>query len=510
MSYWTPALHEKQSVLFNMGIEDDAKRLHSACPPAILVCGPRKTGKTLGVCHRVCRHLWEVPGARVALISKTIRTMTDGGIWQDLLEIVMPEWIRSGIGFEYTTIGSDKVPGPVRDSVTRTIFFKVRNMHGGESELRLISIEHDFEVKAKLKNTRFSMIWFSELSLFEDPNIFRVSMNQLRMVHLEPWQHIWIADTNPSEKGEDHWAFDFWYRRSLGKNFQQFSDSIKLLEIFLDENTFLTEDEKNFQRSLYSDDPGEYAREVEGKWVKGHGTRGKHFADVFSRNTHVIGGGKEEGDMIDVDKDSSRLFTGWDLGEVNHAAVALDKRVFLRNGHEVAVWCVLDDLLYLQEQMTIQEFAVEFFDKMKAIEARAGKKFDWQHWSDDSALNMFRPTGATFDYLEVQQATNGEIILSGVAQPKGSVKTRVRIIRKLLREKRLFVSSRCNAVIEMLENLEEGETQKDYVKWGKWKHMFDALSYPIFMESADELINLQHSPVASPDSGQRLVSVPLA
>lgn len=494
--YWTPILSEKQVEIFNTGVSEDAEHVHPEYPTSLLVSGARKTGKTLGVCHRVCRHLWETQGARVALLSKTIRSMTDGGIWQDLVELIMPEWIESGIGFEFTTKDSTGLPGPKTDAKTRTIYFKVRNMWGGESELRLLSLEHDQQVKSKLKNSRYSMIWFSELSLFKDPKVFQVAMMQLRMVHLKPWQHMWISDTNPAEEGEDHWAYRLWYLRKPSDDKEAlFLKSTKLIEVFLEDNPFLTQGEIDFQKSLYGDDPGEYDREVLGKWTAGHGNKGLHFADKLIEGYHIVGGGPDEGDQIDVHPSTNVLYCGWDLGQVNHAAVILEKRLFLVNGQEYSLWNVLDALLYVGDRVSIREFAVEFLEKMDAISDRWKRRFEFIHYSDDSATNVWRPSGASFDYLEVQIATNNRINLIGVNKPEGSVQVRVQLLRRLLHEKRIFISSRCDPVIEMLRRCAQGTTQKEYVKGDRQKHTFDALTYPIFMECAFELDMQATNPV---------------
>ena len=491
------SLFPKQVQLFNTGIEDDCRVKHPNCPPAVLVDGPRRSSKTIGVCHRILRHLWETPAARVALIVKTVGSATDGGVWLDLVDIIIPQWLDSNFGFEYTTFDRDGNPGPKTDSKTRTIFFRVRNAHGGESELRLISIQHDDEIKPRLKSTRFSAIWFSELSNFRDPNVFRVSWQQLRMYHLKPWQHLWIGDTNPSDEGEDSWIYKLWYKRkvdllttSQGDMPSEFALSLRKLTFTLADNLVLTQEETEVMRQLYSDDPGELEREFEGKWTKGHGNRGKHFSDLFSRSVHVIGGEIGEEDYIEVSSSTDTLMVGWDLGSVvNHAAVIVEKRIVLApDGKcEWPVFCVLDSLRYTDERKTIGELGLEVVEKMDMLEGIYKRKFHWQHWSDDTAITVWRPSSGSFDYMEILSVTNGRIRLDGVPKPANSIAARVRLIRRLLRERRLYVSSRCTDVIDMFLNCKQGGSQKEYVEWNEQKHTFDALSYVLFMEAAADL-----------------------
>ena len=484
---WTPPLSLKQQEIFNAGTMEDAGAVHPDAPTALLVSGGRKSGKTIGVCHRVIRHLWEVKGARVALVSKTIRSMTDGGIWQDLLEVALPIWFESGIGIEFTTTDPQGMPGPKTHYTPKTLLFRVRNMHGGESELKLISLEHDQEVKAKLKQSRWSLIWFSELSLFKSADVFRTSIMQLRMVHLKPWQMLWIADTNPSEEGVSSWIYKQWYLKQPTKENEIFCKSLRLIEVHLDDNPFIADGEKEYQRSLYKDDPGEFDREVDGKWTRGHGNKGKHFADVFIERAHVVGGGEGETDQINVSKNTDTLYVGWDLGTVNHSAVILEKNIVQINNQEWTVWNVLDCLLYLGEQKTVSEFTLDFMLKMQEVQDINKRKMHFYHWADDSALNVYKGTAAGYDYLEVKAASNDAINLNGVQAPSGSVRMRVKLLRRLLRENRLWVSSRCTAVIEMLKECREGTTAKEYVDNDLHKHTFDALTYPIYMESAYEL-----------------------
>lgn len=501
---WHPDLSEKQLQLFNLGCNGSTE--HPSAPTIGMIDGARKTGKTIGVGYKWCRHLWDVPATRVALVSKTIKSANDAGVLKDLIDIVIPQWIESGIGFEFTTRDSNGVPGPKVDPKTRTIYFKVRNRYGGEGEMQLVSLNHDAEVYEVFKNTRWSGIWLSEASHFKDGKVFRTLAMQLRMYHLKPWEHLFLGDTNPAEEGEDHWFYKLAYLRKYADAgeeedyaAQQFKRSLQRITFYLEDNPWLTPDDIMWQRSLYKDDPGEYAREVDGKWVKGHGNQGKHFSDLFTPHVHIVGADTpEEGDMIDVLPTTTTLYSGWDIGSAdNHAAVALEKRLVNVDGLDISVWCALAELVSIGEKMQVREFALAFQLIMREIESKAGKRFEWIHWADDTALNVPRNSGAGFDALEVELATRGEISLQGVAKPEGSVRNRVKIVRRLFRENRLYASSRCKALIEMFKELRKGSTQKEYVAWNIHKHPFDAFSYPILIESGNELLDEHFRPTAT-------------
>lgn len=528
-------LYPKQLKLFNTGIETDAGVEHPDCPTILLLDGPRKATKTIGVIHRAIRHLWELPGARGALVVKITRSATDGGVWNDIIgsDIVpggeMQKWIDAGLT-EYTT--QNKFGGPaVTDSKTRSIYFRLRNIHGGESELRIFNLEHDHDVGPVMKSTRFSMVWFSELTNFKDKDVMTSSWEQLRMPHLERWQHLWMADTNPSRRGEKDWIYELWYKRKdierpntlRTGGMEQYLKSIKKITFFLSDNIGMTEPEREIQRAAYADDPGEESRMVDGLWVEGHGNKGKHFADVFSRAVHVIGDGPGEKSQIALSKNTQILFTGWDLGDTtNHAAGIMEKRIVstivtLDKGtefeksevREVSSWNVIDSMIHIGDHISTAELGTEMLGKMNALDERYGKKFDWTHYSDDTALTRWRPSAATFDYMEILAVTEDAINLTGVSKPAGTLKKRVQILRKLLRQQRFFVSSKCVEVIAMFEHCRQGAKDDDYVEWGPHKHVFDWITYILIAELPNEieLESKRPKPVEEPESG--LVTVRL-
>lgn len=481
--------------------------------PRVLLSGGRLTGKTISVCHRIMRHLWDTPRARAAVFAKTIKVAKDGGIWEDIMDAVN-EWIASGLydtqtgaSFEFTTKNSAGEPGAKIDSQTRTISFKIRNRFGGESELKLFSLEHDHEVEAKVKSTRFSLMWFSELSLYGDESVMNVSYLQLRMKHLKPWQHLWIADTNPHEDGEDHWIYKVWYQQRIQDERDlraemakkripadkmdklvhqklEFRKSLKLIEIFLDDNTFLSEGQRVALMEQYDGDIGEYARNVDGKWVKGHGSIGKFFADIFSESIHVIGSDDPNvGDGIGISSTTFELIDGWDLGDVNHSWHALEKSLF----EGQSIWNVLDEHVSIDSQVSISEYTLEVLEKMDAINRDYGRQFIHQHWSDSSSIDVWKSSGeGGSQAMEVEAASGGRIILEPVIKPKYSVKARVRLLRFLIRKQRLFVAFRCQRTIEMFWHLTRGTTKDEYVLSNRYKHPFDSLSYPIYMDTIND------------------------
>jgi len=511
-SPWLPSLFTKQQEIFNLGTQQEAGDVHPECATAALICGPRESGKTLAVIHRLARHLWETPGAMTAIVHKTTKNVTNSGVANDITRIVFPEWIYANIGFNYTTFDRDGIPGWKTDGPTRTPYLRVSNMYGGESEIRVLPVEHDCEIQQKLKSSRWTMIWLNELANFKDPQILTMSYELLRWPYLKKWQHLWIADTNPALEGEDSWIYKFWYLKDWSalqfahdpakkadnqQHVDRLKGALKLIEVFLEDNFALTPAEISIKKALHQGDPGEYAREVEGRWIKGSGGRNRHFSDLFSREIHLIEENPQAGERMELSASTTDLFVGWDLGSsVNHGVVFLEKRIVSIGDKEWPIWTALREIEAIGERLKLSEIgemAVSFMDELQKLYERP---LGFQHWSDDSALNTFRPTGEGYDYLEIQAATAGRILMRGVFKPKGSIETRIRLLRRLLREKRFYVSSQCPAVIAMLENAARGTKLDDKVT-GTHKHIFDSLTYPMFMESAGELADLVFKPSTS-------------
>lgn len=447
----------------------------------------------------------------VAIVHKTTKNVTNSGVAQDITNTIFPEWIESGIGFKYTTFDKEGNPGWKSDGLTRTPYLRVQNMYGGNSEIRVLPVEHDCEIAQKLKSSRWSMIWLNELANFKDPLIFTQSYELLRMPHLMPWQHLWIADTNPSDEGDQSWIYKFWYQRDWSalqfthdpkkkeenqQHIERLKRALVLVEIFMEDNYSLTPEKISIKKALHQGDPGEFDREVLGIWTAGSGGRNRHFADVFSREIHVIED-NPEGEKIELSATTSELLTGWDLGSsVNHGMVVLEKRIVKLDNKEWTVWIALREIESVGERIKLEDIGRMALDLIEALPKLYKRPLGFRHWADDTALNTFRPTGEGFDYLTVQAATQGKITMMGVHKPKGSVETRIRLLRRLLREKRFYVSSQCPAVIAMLENASRGTKLEDRVT-GNYKHIFDALTYPIFVESAEELSEIAFKPTTA-------------
>lgn len=489
---WRPDLNAKQyDILYNRH-------------PITLVSGPRMTGKSMGICHAVCEHLWNVNGARFAIFVTSYKVATDGGSWTDLIEYAIPEWMGVQAGdqpgddpdavFEYTTFirgafdeEGNPAGSPKLDAKSRTPFFRIRNRYGGQSECRLFSIDNENEIEAKTKQLRLSGAWIVEVSTFKTRKIFEQTILLLRAHGVPDEKMFWIADTNPPEEGEDHWLHRLFYRDRTDPDFKDkgFQAKLGLIEIFLDDNPKLSKEKRSILENAYLDSPDEYDRFVLGKWPKSGGRRLELFSDLLTP-IHFPAG------KIDVHRQTETLVTGWDLGNVNSAAVILDIPII----HGIPYVCVLDEVIHIAHEISTADFTIQMLEKMISINEHYKEKwkpgfpgFLWRHWSDNSSTHVYRSSIGDVDASIVYKTTNGQIELMGVDKSEHTIEDDLKLIRMLLREKRLFIGENCPQLKKCLEKIRKAQNKivdpKDPLK-----HAFDSFRYAL----RSEMLEYLHTP----------------
>ena len=460
--------------------------------------------------------MWETEGAQVAMFSKLLKNAKDGGTWKILHKRILPEWINAKIGLRYTTKTAEKTPGPKVDGQTRTPYFKIRNVYGGESECMLFSLDHDLDIEDKIKEMEFSMIYFSELDKFRDRKVLSISLPRLRMSHLSYDQQMWIADTNPSEDGEQSWIYETWFIMSRMKDydeyvaytkkhgqiamaidaFWQLKEGLELFQFTPRENPKVDKRQLIELESAYAYDQGLYERYVNGAWVYGDGDSSIHFRNVFRENVHVLGQATDKDEslweVINPSPNSLDLVTGWDVGETNHAFVAIDKTEINGRLH----FAVVDELVSIKAEVSVEAFTEGAMELIEGLETHAGHQFDLEHsWSDRSSIEKYSATADTFQHKVVHAASKERVFLQGVPKGRGSVRQRVQLLKQLLKQNRIKVSAHCFYIIRMLKELRKGTNILNYVVADENKHAFDALTYPLLMECAEELNDLGKSEV---------------
>jgi len=494
---WEPNLSPKQLEVFR------------CTDRYVLVTGPRLTGKTVPTMHRIIQHAWTTPDARIGMFTKTIKA-GKGGVWADLTGFAMKEWMEAGLEtqdgkeFGYTRNKSDSknsVAGPRIDGATRMHYLTMRNYWGGESRIELHSLDFDDDIAEKLLNTRFSMIYFAELQNFQSRSVFDLSIQQLRNYGLPYDCHQWISDTNPPEQGVDHFAYDIWFRERIMESFPEYCRTdndrerfrrrqrgLKLFEFDFDDNPFVDPQQIADLKATYYGKVDEYDRFVLGKWTK-TGRSGRWFP-MFS-NQHVIGNcegiEQAEWEYLNPSKKCTTLYCGFDTGQVNHAAVIMQKRI----GSDGEVnWDILDELVSLKEDMLLSDFAEIFASKMDAIEALIGKKVRWISWAD-SSLDAFRSSSPQTEASIVESFAGGRLSLQFAFEAKlpNSMRKRLQLVADMVARNRIHVSAQCTYAIQMFRELCRPNNRNSNLlipKGDENKHVWDAISYVIYSEMAEE------------------------
>lgn len=467
---WLPILSPRGFDLFN-----DYHRF-------LLVDGPRRCGKTIACMHKLVRHAWETPGTKIGIFAKTLRN-AKAGVWtDDLLGFVVPQWEAGNFGFRIT-----KEPTTTAD--TKMSYFRVTNCQGGETEIQLHSAENASEIDMKFKSTRFGMVYISEADQFPDRKIFNTLSDQLRMIGVPYEKHQIMMDCNPPETGDEHWLHDVFFKDEDGRKKEDpgWADLFGRCNFVIDDNPFLDPREIVELKAKYSYDKVLYDRYINGLWTKDTGVG--HFRDVFRPNIHILGGpdpGNPRGGTVLLPAPgTAELFSGWDLGDVNHAFVIASKR---EADDELNSWDIIDEIVCIKSRATVNEFVEAVIERMDLweqflVDNGYTKRVHWRHWSDSSALQFNSGTGSN-TALDVRKLTNGRIVLNTVMKRGGSVRARVRLLKRLLNEDRIVFSAQLKYCEKMLRELRQSSNKIEIVPDDDQnKHVFDALTYMLSNES---------------------------
>lgn len=501
----------------------------------VLLSGPRLSTKTCGALVCLCDHAWNTDRANIVIVAVSQSAGMESGVWEDLVNTVIPQYMaaqREGMGEQCM----EWARRPRIASVSKKPYCAVTNRFGTHSRISLESLKIEAEVEQRFKAKRYSMMYVPELSNFRNRKTFDIWSESLRMLHLRDDQHLFLADTNPSDEGEDSWIYHVWYLmrqmeyheyvkhstdRGLPtlpeRTFLSLRNALGLLEFTIEDNIFATQERIDELVARYAHDIDLYNRYIRGMWVKA--TEGALFANVFREGVHVLGEVETPGNpdpLILVPEASTiELIAGWDPGNSANSGACILEKIQITNeqGRAVVGFKFLDELVVVGVEHTIEEFTERFMERMRWWEERMGRKYLWRHWSDRSVFDMKEPRGNRYYYQLIHAASGGEITLTAADRGPGSVRQRVDLWKRLLFENRLYFSAdRCPQMIVMNKTIKRGVGEFATIqKQSSHKHVFDCASYPVASECYDEIeqaaitILRQNRRDAAPDG---LVSVP--
>lgn len=465
-----------------------------------LASGTRLSTKTINCLHIVCEHAWNTRLGNIALVTLTLGAGTDSGVWQQLMDMVIPHFGLEFVKKPYNE-GSSKKPTCI-----------VLNKYGEGVKIQLHSLKHEAEVEERFKNKSFSMIYVTELDLFKQLKTFSTWVLCLRMPHLKDNELLFLGDCNPADEGTASWIYKLWFEMAqddeINPALKALKDQLGMVQFDLSDNCYSSPAEIELVKSQYMTDPDLYARYVEGKWVTA--STNALFRGVFKENLHVIGEietrSNPNPELLLPQPGCFELIGGWDAGSSVNSAFALIEKVVRDwqttvldgDGKEAIVirprsfFKVLDEFVIVGEDHQIDEFVLSVMAKMKWWEDYIGTAILYKHWSDRSAFDMRDPLSNRYQHQLIAEASEGKIQLMAAMngqRTNKSVSQRVDLFRKLLFQGRIFFSAaRTPHAIEMCKSLRKGRGIYTAVQAdSKHKHIFDAITYAVATECMDEL-----------------------
>lgn len=442
------------------------------------------------------RHAVDVQGARCVIVSKTIKEAKEGGVWSDLIDLVLPQWIDAGITKYVTT--------PRLDGQTRSLYFDLANRYGGATRCYLQSLDYDDDAERVFKSRRFSFIAFSELSKFRKRIVFDTSIQSLRMPGVPYKLHQWIGDTNPDM--EARWIYDLWWgtRTLVGfpeecktdeqkRQFRDFQKSLALHEIMIPDNPFLSQEEKDSLIASYQHSQDLYNRYILGLWVEASAEG--FFSEVFRDEVHIVGNRKsinpDEWEILLPPENTHELFMGIDPGDKNTAVIfAYKTRDQAGNNY----WGIIDEICYDDTAVNMADLVSEIMQIRKKWAKVLGRSILWRDWSDNSAFNFKLAASAT-EHIAIRNLSGGEIRLQAADKYAGAILDAIDLMKRMFMEGRLVVSASCPHMIECFKSIRPQKSRINgtiSVPSSKWKHKLDAFRYMLMSEEPRDMSRTNH------------------
>lgn len=467
---WKPSLSPKQDMVF-LDETDNT-----------LVVGNRLTGKGWSCGYNLVKHAYDYDRALVLVVLKSKRQGTAGGFFHKLASDILPNFQENIDGFQYKGIYV---------SQEKDLLLSVKNRHGGISILQMISILHEDDVKRKLRGIEATKVYVDEITLFKTDEVYTYLRGALKRNRYVPRSaQTLLASTNPDDP--DHWVVKKWGLeiQSDGTLSEAATNAknpkFRVITVLKEDNPDVegTESYYDSLKESLKDNPTQYARDVESRWVsvpKGDAI----FKNYFLSSLHV------RGDLVTGEilhpLAGHPIILGLDIGDTNHGVVFLQEIPT----RDKILWIAFDELVYVGQAVSLLTVTRSIMDKLQHWCDLVGHEFSVQAVSDRSAFDRFRATTGSYDHQEIEKhfrelmpryrRINRPLRIIPCPKPPGSVESRTRILIDLLTREELFISASCKNLIEMFEKITPGKDsifQPD--THSPHKHVYDGLGYPIF------------------------------
>lgn len=551
MLHWSPNTSKKQD------------ELRELCRKKkfVLANGPRFSGKTFGCLHCVADHAWRVRRANIAIITVSQTVGLDSGVWVDLTQDVLPEWIGhhyddgpgnpnpwigrsldgkeiSGGNFDMEWVEPPHIMGATKKPVCR-----VRNQFGGSSTIQLDSLQNEDEAETRFKPRRYSMIYVPELcTTFHRQETFATLTESLRMIGVPEQEHLFLADTNPPDD-DSWWIHDIWWDligledddEAIAEYIEEHKSKMTLdavrtmrralarIDITVPDNPFADPDHVSLLRAKYAHNDELYRRYILGECVRT--TSDSIFAEVFRPSFHIVGDpvtpSNPNPETLFPADDCFELLTGWDPGSSTNWSAQIVEKIFPKEPgtekyHGLPCFKVLDEITVIGEDVDAWEFVQKMLKVRHFWEGYLGREVKWRDISDSSVFSMKDIESGKLYSRIIHEFSDGEVSLIGVDKSPGSLRQGLDLMRRLLWEERLFISAACPVTIAAIKGLKKGNSELAPVQRGSpHKHAVDSLRYVLTHECSNEMnkmvtLNVRRRRQERQESASsRLIFVPL-
>lgn len=460
METWLPSLSPKQMEVF----------LDTTTPNMLLVSS-RFCGKSYVCGHACVRAAYDHPGAVVLIVAKTIRQATMG-VFDAIINEVLPEWDANLEDFHHSGI---------KTTTNKDQVIELRNRYGGKSIIMVMSIADSNEAKRKVRGVTASLVFVEEITLYEDGEFLKELSGILgRRPFIPPENQRLIAACNPTSP--ESWVAKRWSVLDA----EQRQEGYKVVQFFpVDNPSPVVKDYYERLKRDLAHDEVQLARDVYGEWREVRS--GDALFGTFVKDFHVRGN-VASGELL-RHRAGTIVRVGIDIGDTNHGLVLYER---VRTSEKELV-IVLDEIVYVKKQVSIEMLAIELLKKLQRLGDDAGADVSFQMVSDNSAFNRFRAGTGSHDHAELEKHLKANQKkyprvkaipqIKECPKPQGSVVTRTRLLQDLLTNHQIFFSANCSNIIETVEKItaaKDKPMQPD--TRDKLKHALDALTYGLLYD----------------------------
>lgn len=501
----------------------------------VLQHGERYSGKTFAALHALVRHMYLNMNPIGMIMTIVKATGEIGGIWKKLNTVETDEhgnplgvlhiW-QQAMGLEFSEPKQDQ---------SRNHFVEIKNQYGQINRVYFKSLPPGELISARTRGIEFTFCVIDEISESNRSDHVTKTIQQLyRRQGVGRWadedQTEWIRAhqqlylcTNPPDEGPDHWLFKEWaidipanegrpavgeVQGKIGVWLHNDDPEFAHYHIPVSENRWADDRQKEIImssiRKQCASDPTAEDRLIHGIWSKKITGRGI-FQDYWVPQIHVPNLDQR---TVLVPKPGFPIIVGWDPGDTNIGRCYMQRFVIKGKSY----YRIFDATLMLKSRSTYELIVentfntlVKWNEEARKVYADSSIKFSHLHVSDLQAFVKYLNDSGSFENMqyEIQSrilieqfedryADMHPIIFEAPPKAKESVEARVRLIQTLLQEERIFVCQSCEPAQMMFAQLKKASDGRgnefDYKPKkdaNGWIHLFDAMSYPIYLYEGD-------------------------